>query len=181
MRPAQGTFQALAPVHRAWGLRRIISQPAPAAGKEWSFTTGGFGLTQILSATVQLVTSAQVPKRAPGISITDGDGKVLLVLTSAAEFAAALTRRISVVEGVAPNVLTASGPAVINIPPLLLERGYSINSVTEGLQTEDQYGELTLWVEEFEEDPVHPLAEIAADVSRIINLERAASYATSQS
>jgi hypothetical protein len=175
----QGTLLTPNPLARAWGRRRIVQIAKPAAGKDFTFTTSESMLWGIVSLTTKLVTSAQVAKRVPALEIKDGDGNPLMVIAGSQELAESSTRRITFAQGVASNSTLAGAGDTIGLPRMLLLPGYSVATVTTGVQTEDQYESTFLWIEEFEQEQRHPLAEIVAEVHQILLLERAAEYAAS--
>lgn len=172
-----GTLLTPNPVHRVWGQRRIYKPVAPAAGKEVPFTLGQSMLWRVIAFTVSLKTSAQAAKRIPALQVSDGDENPLMVIGGQSEVAEGLTKRVTFAPEVAQNTSIAAGPVTIGIPWLLLLPGYSITTITAGIQTEDEYLKPTLWVEEFEQVQHHPLAELAAEVSMILTAKEALHYA----
>lgn len=136
-------------------------------------------VTRIISALSKFTTSAQAGTRVPGLQVLDGDGAQIMLLSSFQSHAAAGSRFVSYVHGAVSQFTGAAGFDLVEVPDLLLPAGYSIKSLTEGIQTEDQYGAIPLWIEEFEEEPDHPLAHLVAEVCEIIERRKAAGYAAS--
>lgn len=174
---SQGTLLTPNPVHRVWGQRRIYKPAPPIAGVEVTFTTSQSMLWRLISFTVLLKSSAQAAKRVPALQVSDGDGNPLIVVGGQAEVAESLSRRVTFAPEVVQNTTIAAGPVTIGIPWLLLLPGYTVSTVTAGIQTEDEYLKPTLWVEEFEQVQTHPVAELAAEVSAILTAREALTYA----
>jgi hypothetical protein len=175
---AQGQFLSPSRLDPAWGLRRLRKVPNPAAGKEVAFTALGSQLLRVVSLFVVLKASAQAAKRIPALEVQDGDGATVMVITGSEELAEGTTRKITFAPGVATNSPGATGPVSVGIPQLLLEPGFSVSTLTAGVQTEDQYEGAVLWVEEFEAEPSHPRAEMVKLIHEVIKAERAVQYAT---
>lgn len=175
--PAQGTFLALAPVHRAWGQRRIIKVPAPAAGADWTFTAAPSMLTLVMSVIETITTSAQVATRRVGFATFDGDGNKLTRTFTGNSIPASKAVVASGAVGLSPLETEASGPQIASLAPILLLPSYKFGSDSFALQTEDAYTSIILQVEEYEQMPDHPLAALAAEVSEILRLREAAAYA----
>ncbi len=130
-----------------------------------------------MSLTVLLKASAQAAKRVPALEVRDGDGGPLMVIAGSQELAEGVTRRVTFAPGVSTNSTVAAASDTVGIPELLLLPGYSIATLTAGVQTEDQYEKPVLWVEEFESAPDHPLADLVELVHKVIRAERAVEYA----
>lgn len=175
----QGTFLSPNSVHRVWGQRRIYKPANPAAGAEIQFTVSQSMLWRVISFTALLKASAQAAKRVPGLQVSDGDGNPLMVIGSNQEQAESTTRRVTFAPEVATDTIVAADPLTVGIPWLLLLPGYSVQTLTAGIQTEDQYEKPTLWIEEVEQVQFHPVAELAAQVAEILQLEKAVTVAAS--
>lgn len=156
----RGRFLSPNALRWAWGQRIIRKFPAPAEGAEFSFTCLGSQLTRIISLTAQLTTAAEATSRVPQLAVKDGDENTLMLLPGSNEIAESLTRRVTFAVEAAQNAAAGASSLVVAIPELLLLPGYSIATITASIKTKDKWGPFNLWVEEFEESPDHPLAEL---------------------
>lgn len=140
-----------------WGQRRDFTVANPAVGTDWSLTiTGGFRV-RLLLVTWVLKTSAQVPKRYPSLQIKDGDGNVRLQVADTGEVAASVSARVSVGRGLSSQASSSGTAFTMAAPSVLFEPGWSINSLTTGIQTEDQLeGIRFLWEELMDPYPGYP-------------------------
>lgn len=135
-------------------------------------------LWRIIAFTVSLKASAQAAKRLPALQVSDGDGNPLMVVGATEEVAESTERRLTFAPEIATDTSLAPGPVTVGIPWLLLLPGYSVQTLTNAIQTEDEYLKPTLWIEEFEQEQFHPVAELAAEVAEILQLREAVNSAT---
>jgi hypothetical protein len=134
-------------------------------------------LTVVMSAIVTFTASAQAATRRPGIATFDGDGNKLTKVQPNNAVTASKVSLVSAVLGAFGIESENNGPLIMGLPAILLLPGYSIGSDTFNLQTEDQYGAVILQVEEFEQEPHHPIAALAAEVAEILKAREALAYA----
>ena len=140
-----------------WGQRRDLTITNPAAGADWTLTFAGGYRYRLLLATWVLKTSAQVPKRFPALQVKDGDGFVRLQVADTGEVAASVSARVSVGRGLSSQASSSGLAFTMAAPSVLFEPGWSVNSLTTGIQTEDQLeGIRILWEELMDPYPGFP-------------------------
>ena len=131
-----------------WGQRRDLQVASPAAGKDWTFTFPGGYKYRLLLVTWQLATSAQVAERGASLQVKDGDGNVRLQVADTGNTAASKTAVVSVGRGLSSQA-SASGTAfTMAAPSVVFDAGWSMNSLTINLQTEDQLSAVRILWEE---------------------------------
>lgn len=157
-------------VSALWGQRREVLVPAPAAGANWSYLLPSGYLHRVQLGHALLITSAQVASRQLGVQITDSDGALWWKMHQATGIPAA--KHVHAFYNTSTTTL-ASGPAewvLVQLPEILLPAGFKVESFTTEIQTEDQYSDVRLLVEQLvDHDPAQapgfiPDAELHHDL-----------------
>lgn len=174
---ATGQFFTPRPVHRAWGQLATIKVPKPAVGKNWVMVAPPNFLTRVVAVRFPFVTSAQAAERVFAYRMTDGVGGNFAEVEDTAVIEAGQVSALTLATGLSVITGVKNQQDILALPEITLPSEFTIEGVTRGLQTEDQFGEGVALVEQFEPDPYHPLAEIAAEVTAILKLREAANYA----
>lgn len=130
------------------GVKRAVPVPQPAAGAEWTVTVPGGRQWRIIGGAAQLVASAAVANRRPGLALGDESSTVARTV-SALQVQAGATALL----GYLPDsgVTAPPGADTVGLVPAWdawLPGGFVISSLTVGLQAGDQYGLVALMVEE---------------------------------
>lgn len=156
----RGRMRTLHVPKGAWGARRPIIVPNPAAGDDWQVVVpGGFEML-VEVGTAVLKCSEQDGERKVALQITDGNLTVWQQFTGL-EGKASETLRLNigsscdVAEGIVGDS-TAGTP----MPDVLLEAGWTIAVVTSGIQTEDQWEDVVLRTAQFDDGGDHTLEEL---------------------
>ena len=119
---------------------QVVSNPA--AGADWTFTVPAGQTLALESVTALLTTSVTVANRVPTLVVKDNLGRIVAEVVSPNAQAASLAD-----EWVwAPGVVAAAGPPIVTpIPPgLELAGGWTIGTVTAGLQVGDQWSAIVI-------------------------------------
>lgn len=131
-----------------WGQRRDFTIANPPVATDWSFTFPGGWKYRILLLTWSLVASAQVAERSSSFQVKDGDGNVRLQVADTGVLVASKTGRISLGRGLSSQASTSGTAFTMAAPSVLFDAGWSMQSNTINLQTEDQIaGIRVLWEE----------------------------------
>lgn len=140
-----------------WGQRRDLRVPDPATGEDWSFTFPGGWKYRLLIVSWSLVASAQVAERGSALQFKDGDGNVRMQIADTGVLAASKTARISVGRGLSSQASTSGTAFTMAAPSVLFDAGWSMQSFTINLQTEDKVaGIRILWEEMADPYPGFP-------------------------
>lgn len=126
--------------------RRTIyryTQPAPAAGADWSVNVPSGKLWQIQSIYARLVTDANVANRGPRLILSDG-GAEFLRLPAAVVAAAGVTTDYQWFAN-AVSVSLNNGVS-FPLPPLILAPGAVVSVATASIQVGDQWGAPQLYI-----------------------------------
>lgn len=133
------------------GQRRERFPAPPAAGADWSFTLPAGAAYQLLVGTATLTTSAQVANRFPTIAFQNGDGLTFLRTVDIAGIAATTTASISFGQDVTTGTGNSGQLATIETPALVIDAGWRIAAITVGLQTEDAWSSIRLYLAELDD------------------------------
>lgn len=131
----------------------ITRVAAPAAGADFTHVFGGAYIRRIIAISAQLVTSAAVANRQVRLDVSSSEGRVLSV-PLVASVTASLTTQLSWAEGITPpNTALFDNCLVAGFPALVVPAGFSIASVTQGIDVADQYSNVLIWAETHEALP----------------------------
>lgn len=135
-------------VGAVWGQRRDLIVANPAQGADWSLTFPGGWKYRLLLVTWTLVTSAQAGERGPSLQVKDGDGNVRLQVADTGTTGVSKTARVSVGRGLSSQASSSGTAFTMAAPSVFFDAGWSLNSLTINVQTEDQLsGIRVLWEE----------------------------------
>lgn len=174
----KGSFWTPCPPHRAWGQRQTITIPAPAAGGDFTFTIGENYLTRVICASYTVTVTELLKEVETLLRFTDGNDHTVGISASAlkqkASEAITYTAQID-----APELSLHRGSLEeLWLPDLLLPPGYTLQSETEGIEGTDTVTDITLYVEQFEATPSHPVGDFIELVNRVQRLEEAMTIGT---
>lgn len=130
------------------GQRRDRFLTSPAAGADFAFTLPGGYLYRLIMLSWTVTTSAQAGTRRMGVVIRDGDGNARFVIRSQATITVAGVETVSVAPTVATMTVATGFSTVLTFPDVHLDAGWSIGSLTEAIQTEDQIAAVRIFLEE---------------------------------
>lgn len=145
-----GVFAGV-PVKALAGQRRDRLLLPPAAGKDFNLLLPSGEWYRVVIASFKLVCSAQVATRKPGLQLLDGDGNIRWQCLSTLGPTAGQTVRVFASEGQSTQGFSANEWGGIPSPEFLIPAGWSIGSITSGIQTEDQLSECRLLLEELDD------------------------------
>jgi hypothetical protein len=161
----------------ARGAPYDVLLPAPAAGKEWSYKLpSGYGYMVLLGHAL-FTSSAQVANRGAHLVILDGDGLVRWRSPSVRETPASKTDHVSFSSFGSYGISSQGGDTSIELPGIVIPAGWSLASETEGLQTEDTWTQLRLYLAQLLDDEPGRAPGESREPHLTIDLERGA-YAT---
>ena len=133
---------------KQWWVRSVQGA-TPAAGQELSITVPSGVVWKIKSIFFQLVTNSTVATRITVLQITDGTNIVFRSMISGAGQAASLTGNYTWAPGqLVPGTANVASYQAAIPQDLVLLPGFVISTATISLQTGDQYGTLSLLVEQ---------------------------------
>lgn len=139
---------------RIVGSSREQLVTTPAAGKEWEYLLPSGYWYRVLFGRALLTTSAQVANRSPGFQIKGNDGQIFFQVDPAATLAASTALGVSYAASGPFTTGATSGAFALGLPPAFIPGGFTIASFTNGIQTEDAYTVVRLWLEQvWDEDP----------------------------
>lgn len=118
-----------------------VTPANPAAGAQWSYVTSGRGL--LVSITAVLTTDAVVANRTPRLTITDGGGHTVALTPLPPAQVASLAVSYCWYPG-APLGAVASSPMTAPVPTIELGPGWTIASVTGGMDAGDQWSSIVV-------------------------------------
>jgi hypothetical protein len=136
----------------SWCHYRTLLIPNPLAGADFKLTVPGGKCYLPLAVTATLTTGVAVASRTPALIL--GDGSVTIAAIPADEtLAASLAVVVSWLIGGA-SVATPAAPTVQGaiLPPLPLPAGFTLASLTGGIQAADQWSGVTVWVLETDKE-----------------------------
>lgn len=125
-------------------IRRVVPVANPAPGAEWSVTVPAGAVWWPLAVRSVLTTSATVGTREPALVIAETRDVITIPVPSGIEASA-----IGIYEWVVD--VSVPGPSTTQVAPLPrigLPAGWSVRSVTLGLDVADQWSDITLLVTE---------------------------------
>lgn len=136
------------------GWQEPVYVKSPAAGADWKYTVDGRYYERLISARYVFTASAVVANRTIVLDITDANG----VIIGEAAGSAAITANAVYHEFFstsAPDYAYNPASSVYHwFPDLLLPPGWSVQSVTTGIDVGDQYSSLVLLVQRYPSDIV---------------------------
>lgn len=147
----RGLFLAPDPPGVGRGARTFELVKAPAAGANWSWSAPSGYFWRPIAIFATLTASAQVANRFPGYQVMDADKNVLFAVAANNAVAAKAKAQVSIVQDLTFNAASESLVVTVPIPSLLLPANYTIEALTVGVQTEDQYSSVRLWLEQWED------------------------------
>lgn len=134
--------------HRVVGGYRIDKLvAAPTAGAEWSLTLEGGFLWRVALGFVTLTTSAVVANRFPSFRIRDGDGNERYRGVGSLTAVASNTYSIAYGSGGSSSSQGEGNMESISVPDVGIDGGWSIGSITPGIDVGDQYSSIRLLLE----------------------------------
>lgn len=132
------------------GLVRYITGTDPAAGAEISEEVPTFALWRVMGVSAQLVTDATVANRRPRLVLDDAGTRLLTESPATAAQAASLTRDYFWQQNMPHETNLTTTAIIAGVPTFaFLRPGDRIRTITENLQTGDNWGAPTLWIEEW--------------------------------
>jgi hypothetical protein len=133
-----------------WGpVNQIVTGTDPAATQEWSATVPAGKVWVVLSVFVTLVTNATSASRYPEVVFDDGTTVFFRSAVGAAQAASQTRRHCWANFGVS---VEPAGTPLTNahaLPTVYLLPGYRVRSLTQNLQTGDDWGAPVLYVAEY--------------------------------
>jgi hypothetical protein len=135
-------------------LVRQINVPSPAAGVEWTQTVPGGVIWELLSVKLRLVTSAVVANRQTILQCRDQDDVILRAGSNNVNIPASSTQTVTFENVGATTNLGSVIQGLLPSPPFVLQSGWKVGTLTNGLDAGDQYSLVTLTVREWSEDEV---------------------------
>jgi len=136
------------PPTSAGGVLNTVSQAAPAAGADWSYTPPAGLRQRVQSIQCTLVTSATVANRVVVVRITQG-GNVVYQAASPTAQTASTTVSYVFAPGLPPQTATG-GVVVIPLPAnLVITSSTTISVTTQGLAAGDQWSALNIATEDW--------------------------------
>lgn len=138
-----------------------ITVPNPGVGAEWRLTASGQGTLRVVAARALLTTSAVVANRLAALTISDGTD-LFATIPAPAAITASKAGIVSTMAG-APSVGATDGPLLYPSPTdgWVLLPGWSIGSLTAGLDVGDQWSAIRMYVVEY---PTGPKSRYTPDV-----------------
>jgi hypothetical protein len=131
-------------------LRRVILVPNPAVGTEWQVAVPGGALWIVRAIVARLADSAVVANRVPDVVVSDGSVDLFAVPPSVAN-TAGISRLYSWISDYAgPSTLINGTMWANGFPSWPLYSGYTMRTVTSGLDVADQWSAIVVTVEQFE-------------------------------
>lgn len=130
-------------------LCREVVLPNPAAGAEWSTVVPAGVVWELLTARVQLTTSAVVANRSPRIRAQDPDGLNTVEYGGATTAAAAQVNTYNWSSGYGATNTNISLHAPLSSPPAPIFGGWTVKSITGNIDAGDQYATPILLVREW--------------------------------
>jgi len=129
------------------GQLKLYTTANPAAGAEFTYTVPTGLRWRVIGITARIVTSIAVGNRLPTVVLNNGSAD-FLILPAGGIITASMTRDctwLSGVSGYAAGSYVTGGLPV----PLIVGPGYVIKSVTEAIQTGDDWAAANLIVMEW--------------------------------
>lgn len=138
-----------------------VAVQKPAEGKEWSFTLpGGYSYRWVLGY-ADFVAGEQIVNREAGFTILDGDGNRRYFQQSPCPIAQFLTQGIGYgIGGVLANYSGQRSPSLC-IPAVWLPGGWRLASLTNRIESKDQYQNVRLLLEQaYDPEPGEAAGEL---------------------
>lgn len=153
------------------GVKRAVPVPQPAAGAEWTVNVPGGRQWRIIGGAAQLVASAAVANRRPGLSLGD-ESTTTARTVSALQVQAGATALL----GYLPDsgVTAPAGVDTVGLVPAWdawIPGGFVISSATPGLQAGDQYSQVSLMIEELYVDD-QELSKLGEERDQALGIEQ---------
>lgn len=143
----------------------------PAAGADASLTLPSGYQYRVLLASWTFTASAQVATRKPGLVLRDGDGNLRFEVLTTLGVEAGKKVFVSGAEGQSTQGFSANEWGGFPTPELLIPAGWSIATLTAGIQTEDLVTGVRLLLEELSDDYPATAAGVAAPPTVELDLE----------
>ena len=133
---------------------------SPAAGADFKLTvpdTGG--IWELVALSFQLVTSSAVANRGLTLNVKDHDGNIVFHSSFSTAITASLTILVSAGPVYASGVgdITTTKVVGLALPEGPYLPGWTINSLTNLIDTGDQFSKLALWFKQLQSVPNAPL------------------------
>ena len=125
---------------------RVLPQPTPAAGADWTVTVPGESAWAVISVSATLVTSAAVANRAPLFTVTDGSSTLWRVAPGVVQTASLTTTYSWLCELGAPDVTITGGHIQVALPPAYFHPGFTFGPVTATRDAADQWSAIVVQV-----------------------------------
>jgi hypothetical protein len=142
-------FSAPEPPNAGPGLARSVTVANPAAGADWSVTVPAGASFAVNSVSATLVTSAGGSARVATLVITDAGGNVVFNGPATASQNASSTENYTWSN--APSTPPAGATSTVGPLPagLRLGPGWTLKTVTSGIQAGDQWSAIVLSVQQY--------------------------------
>lgn len=149
--------------------QRLVTEKlvaAPAAGAEWAVSVPARTTWEVLSVRHRLATSAVVANRAPGLRVNDPNGITVYQLSPQAVLAAGAASFVDFLPGLGTTESVQQQQALLPSPVPVIPEGWSIGSLTTGIDVGDQYSGIVLVVREWTLDAVERNTEWLCEALR---------------